>query len=271
MNRKFTSEFEFKDNHTILADHFNKPDSYMTSRPDGMNSWLMTYTIDGEGYFHTPSGNCVSRSGDLTILKPLTPHQYGTVAGGSWDFVWVHFSHLAIEASLIPEAALYQQSIHTTSVRKRIYRCFKNIWLDSRERNPYWQELCTTNIREILILLLQRSSPKYDPRIEEIRSYLSQRLREPIRIESLARAVGLSPSRMSHLFKEHTGQSIIDTLNQMRIQQAALLLVHTDRSASEVSHDVGFNNYNHFINQFHKVFHVSPSAYRKEKMKQLKE
>ena len=62
---------------------------------------------------------------------------------------------------------------------------------------------------------------------------------------------------------EGTGMSIIEALNDMRIRQAALLLEHTNRNSSEVANDVGYHNYNHFMNQFRKRFGVGPSAYAK--------
>ena len=68
-----------------------------------------------------------------------------------------------------------------------------------------------------------------DPRIEEVLHLLSQHMREPLRIDAIARTVGLSASRLSHLFKQETGSSIVDTLNRMRIRQAALLIEHFRR------------------------------------------
>jgi hypothetical protein len=102
--------------------------------------------------------------------------------------------------------------MENASARKRIYRCFRRILIDSRERNEYWQELYMSALREALLLMQQRSTKIRDARIEEALYYLSQRLREPVRIQSIAGTVGLSPSRLSYLFKEHTGQSIIDAV-----------------------------------------------------------
>jgi AraC family transcriptional regulator of arabinose operon len=150
------------------------------------------------------------------------------------------------------------------SVKKRIYSAFKRVIVDSRERRAYWQDLCQNSLREILLLLAQRRNKVIDPRIEEALRLLSEQMREPVRIEDLAKAVGLSASRLSHLFKEATGSSVIDTVNRMRLEQAALLLKHTERTASEVAYDVGFRNYNHFANLFRSRYGVTPSQYKSE-------
>ncbi|MEK3884508.1 helix-turn-helix domain-containing protein [Paenibacillus sp. PL2-23] len=259
------SKLEGPDSGFVLAGHFQENDSYSCSRPNGMKDWLIVYTLDGEGYFEIPGERMTCRSRDVTILRTGTPHRYGTVAGGTWHFVWAHFDDAMIARHWLPDKSLFLQTIDNETVRKRVYRAFMKILSDSRERTDYWNELCVQSLTEIMILLTKRRQSRLDSRVEEALHLLSRQMREPVRIEQIARAVQLSPSRLSHLFKEHTGYSIVDAVNQMRIRQAALLLEHTERSASEIAYDVGFHNYNHFINQFHKWQSMSPSSYRKSK------
>ncbi|SFL23084.1 AraC family transcriptional regulator, arabinose operon regulatory protein [Paenibacillus sp. 1_12] len=248
---------------TVIAGHFQENETYFINRPNGRHDWLMTFTLDGEGYFKVPGKELISQFGDVTLLKPDIPHQYGTRRGHTWYFVWAHFSSNVIETSLLPNDNLIQQRIENESARQRIHHAFTRVISDSRERGEYWNELCCTAIREIIMLLAQKKRHIMDSRIEETLYLLSQRMREPIRIEELAQSVGLSASRLSHLFKTITGHSIVDTLNRMRVQQAALLFEHTERSATQVCFDVGFQNYNHFTNQFRKWYGINPSSYMK--------
>ncbi|WP_199615863.1 helix-turn-helix domain-containing protein [Paenibacillus alkalitolerans] len=257
------SQFDGKAYGIVIAGHFQTDDTYITSRPQGMDDWLIAFTLSGQGYFVTPGGKKICSGGDVSLLKPGTPHVYGTEKNQSWNFVWAHFSSRHIEEKLLPVEELSIQTFETGSVRKRAYRAFRRIISDSRERGEYWHELCLEALREILMLLAQRRNQKLDPRIEEALHYLSQNMRQSVRIDALAKSVGLSPSRLSHMFKEYTGLSVIDSLNKMRIRQAALLLEHTGRSAAEAAYDVGFQNYNHFINQFRKWYGVNPSTFKK--------
>ncbi|MFC5451865.1 helix-turn-helix domain-containing protein [Paenibacillus aestuarii] len=250
---------------TILADHFLKTDTYVTARPSGMEDWLLTLTLNGEGYFITSGQERICQAGDVTLLKPGTPHQYGTRKGSTWDFVWAHFPPSLTETNLLPEQELLQFTVESESVRLRIYQALIRVIGDSRERGEYWYDLCCNALKELLLVIAQRTSNKIDSRIEEVIHLLTRQMRSQIRIEELAKAVGLSPSRLSHLFKDSTGYSIVDMQNRMRIQQAALLLEHTDRSASEVCYDVGYQNYNHFTNQFRKWHGMNPSSFMKNK------
>lgn len=247
----------------VIAGHFNEPDTYVTKRPKGRDDWLITYTLGGRGYFVTSGEGRSCGEGDIVLLKAGTPHQYGTERGERWHFVWAHFSSRLMETGLLPDKELIVHRVESGSMRKRIYRAFERVIADLSERGLYWHELSENALREILLLLARRMSRPIDPRIEETLRLLTEGMRDTVRIDDLAKAVALSPSRLSHLFKETTGRSIGETLNAMRIRQAALLLAHTDRSASEVAFDVGFGNYNHFSNQFRKRFGVSPSAFQK--------
>ncbi|WP_159882099.1 helix-turn-helix domain-containing protein [Paenibacillus puerhi] len=259
------SRFDGKTYGIVLAGHYDEPDSYITKRPRGMSDWLITYTISGEGFMRTPDGEAACRPGDVALLKPGTPHQYGTAEGSRWQFVWAHFTPRLLETGMLPDTGLLHLHIEGDNESKRIFRAFERVISDSIERSAYWEELCENALREILLLLAQSLNKRTDPRVREALHFLSMRMKESFRLDELAKTVGLSPSRLSHLFKEHTGLTVVETLNRMRVQQAALLLTHTERTALEASFDVGFHNYNHFANQFRKVFGMSPSAYQKNK------
>lgn len=246
----------------VIAGHFNHPDYYVIKRPGGMGDWLITYTLDGNGYFLIDGEERSCQAGDVTLMQPGVPHQYGTRKGSHWNFVWAHFTPRITETNLLPADKLLIQAMDSESARKRIGRAFETILSDAIERSAFWVELCENTIREVILLLAQRHAKPLDPRIEEVRYLLSSRMREPVRIEDLAREVGLSASRLSHLYKQSTGMSIIDSLNDMRIRQAAVLLEHTGRQAAEVAEDVGFENYNHFASQFRKRFGVNPRRYK---------
>lgn len=248
----------------VLAGHYNETEAYAVNRPEGRDDWLITYTIGGRGYFITSGGKSLCGPGDISLLRAGSPQQYGTEKGGNWHFVWAHFSSRLMETGLLPDRELIVHRVESDAMRKRIYRAFKRVISDLTERGLYWNELGESALREILLLVAKRMSKQIDPRIEETLRLLSERMRDPMRIEALARAVGLSPSRLSHLFKETTGHSIVESLNAMRVRQAALLLQHSDRNASEVAFDVGFSNYNHFLKQFRKTYGVNPSTFQKQ-------
>jgi len=249
----------------LIAGHFLVKDTYQTIRPQGMSDWLIAFTLDGKGYFRVDDDHITCTRGDVTLLKPTVPHQYGTTKGKEWQFIWAHFSSDLFETNYLSDKNLLNLTMESEYARNRMNNAFEKLIQDYRERNKYWYELCQNSLKEILLLIAQRQKHPIEPRIEEVLHILFKQMNESISIKELAQSVGLSPSRLSHLFKENVGTSILETLIQMRINQAALLLEHTDRNASEVAMEVGFQNYNHFAIQFRKRFGLSPRSYKKSK------
>jgi AraC family transcriptional regulator of arabinose operon len=247
----------------ILGSHFNEDDTYHVRRPHGRSDWLIVYTLDGEGYFRTPSEEKRCGAGQIGLLRAGVPHEYGTVRSQHWDFVWAHFQQMP-EIDYLPSDDLLIHTLPEGYLRERVYRTFQNLLHDSRDRSGFWYALCENALRDIILLIAQRLEKKLDTRIEQALQILSRSIKEEVRIDDLANDVGLSTSRFSHLFKQETGRSGLEHLNHMRLRQAVLLMEHMGRTATEASLDVGFNNYNHFADLFRKLYGVSPRGYVKD-------
>ncbi|WP_168120197.1 helix-turn-helix domain-containing protein [Paenibacillus sp. HB172176] len=245
----------------IIAGHFRENDHYLISRPEGMNDWLLLYTIDGEGYFHTPAGERSCGEGDMALLRKGTPHSYGTKQGRTWHFMWAHFEALP-EVGLLPVEEVLICPVASSSVQRQLARMFRSLLQYSRDRSRLWQELCENQLSGMLLIMAEHLTEGMDPRVSQVMRLLSSRMQEQLSLEELAEDAGLSVSRLSHLFKQETGSSILDTLNGMRLDQAAMLMTHAGRTATEAAFDVGFQSYNHFAALFRRRFNRSPSRYR---------
>ena len=80
-------------------------------------------------------------------------------------------------------------------------------------------------------------------------------------------AVLLSPYYLSRLFRRVTGQSIVDYLNNRRIEAAQKLLETTELSISAIAEQTGFASAAHFRRVFREVMDISPLQYRKKQTK----
>jgi AraC family transcriptional regulator, arabinose operon regulatory protein len=83
-------------------------------------------------------------------------------------------------------------------------------------------------------------------------------------ISELARQVNLSNSRLSHLFKARTGQSLNVFLARRRLEKAARLLRFTDMRVKEITYSVGYGQQPSFVRAFKKKFDCSPTTYRSQ-------
>jgi len=100
-------------------------------------------------------------------------------------------------------------------------------------------------------------------RIAAIHDYLMNNYHENVDLDKLAVMVNMAKGSLCRFFKTNTGMTIIDYLNQIKVDFACRLLMDPDLSIMEVGFDSGFNNISHFNKQFRKITGLSPSGYRK--------
>ena len=81
-------------------------------------------------------------------------------------------------------------------------------------------------------------------------------------LEDMAKELNYSPSYLRHKFVEISGKTIAQTVNSVRLSQAAILLRTTDLSATHIAMECGFCDGNYFSTVFKKKYGVSPRKYR---------
>ena len=100
-------------------------------------------------------------------------------------------------------------------------------------------------------------------RLNEVLAYTFKQVKQEITIEQVAKIAYLSRSQFSSFFKLHTGKTYIQFLNELRIENACILLRNGNFTIEQICYEVGFQNVSNFVRQFKKVKNVTPSNYRK--------
>ena len=85
---------------------------------------------------------------------------------------------------------------------------------------------------------------------------------EPLGVDDMASAAGLSRAHFSREFRRAFGESPHAYLLTRRLERAAALLRTTDRSVADVCFSVGLQSVGSFTTSFTRSYGVSPTAYR---------
>jgi AraC-like DNA-binding protein len=85
---------------------------------------------------------------------------------------------------------------------------------------------------------------------------------EPLDVDDLARAAGLSRYHFSREFRRAFGESPHAYLLTRRLERAAALLRSTDRQVAEICFAVGLRSVGSFTTSFTRTYGKSPTAYR---------
>ncbi|TCW32616.1 AraC-like DNA-binding protein [Thermohydrogenium kirishiense] len=107
------------------------------------------------------------------------------------------------------------------------------------------------------------SSSKYDNIVKKIVKIVETRYGDMnLSVDSIADNIGLTASYVTKIFKQHTGKTVIEYINEKRIEMAKLLLRETTDSISVIAEKCGFANVTYFHRSFKKVVGITPNQYR---------
>ncbi|WDQ31655.1 AraC family transcriptional regulator [Paenibacillus marchantiae] len=101
-------------------------------------------------------------------------------------------------------------------------------------------------------------------KVLDIVNHVNQHYMEPLKLCEISRQFDISSSYLCRTFKESTGFSFIEYINNIRIKEARDLLVGSSFNVTEIAGMVGFDNTSHFGRTFKLMMGISPLCFRKQ-------
>ena len=99
---------------------------------------------------------------------------------------------------------------------------------------------------------------------QRLRSYVSIHYSSPLTLDGVAKALGMSRSKLCQVAAAiQPGMTLMKLVTQRRVDMARHLLTHSDAPVRDVAGRVGMADYNYFTKVFKRAAGVSPSQYRK--------
>lgn len=93
--------------------------------------------------------------------------------------------------------------------------------------------------------------------------YINKHFADKITTIELAKLTHLSEGHFCNIFKEATGMTAKEYINEVRIKNAVELISSTDMTITEAAMYSGFSDSNYFTKMFKKVMGKTPSSIRK--------
>ena len=100
-------------------------------------------------------------------------------------------------------------------------------------------------------------------RFKNVISYIDSNYTEKIDLDRLADITKMSQGHFCRLFKQITGMSAINYINNLRINKAVELIRSSDQNMMEIAMSCGFSDSNYFSRVFKKHEKMSPLQMRK--------
>lgn len=100
--------------------------------------------------------------------------------------------------------------------------------------------------------------------VAQLLSIIEHAYNQDISLDELAESLYLTPSYLSVLFKQETGQNFIKYLTNYRIDKARELLVSEDYKINMIGEMVGYANSSYFCQIFKNYYGMTPMQYREQ-------
>ena len=213
---KARAENSYQPTGDLYVGEFYSDSFYVNWRPRGSGDWLLIYTAGGAGYLTTRSGAGPTQVGEATLYAPNDEQDYKTdPVTGRWHLLWVHFKPKPAWHPWLhwPPGLHGVKSLHLEQgeVRDHFVGAMKRMLHIFPRKLPNAMDFAFNALEEALLWAHVTASRgtwmRTDMRVRKAMDYLAANLRQPFRLEILARHCGLSVSRLAHLFKIELGLS----------------------------------------------------------------
>lgn len=128
------------------------------------------------------------------------------------------------------------------------------------------QSLAETNDYKLLNAerVLLESKPQDTQRLDIVFSFVSSEFTRSISLGEISEKVSMTEPAFSRYFKNKTGKTFTQFVNEYRLVHASKLLSEQHLSITDICYASGFNNFSHFNKSFKAFTGKSPSNYREQ-------
>jgi AraC family transcriptional regulator len=103
----------------------------------------------------------------------------------------------------------------------------------------------------------------YQERLLRVLLHIQRNLDQPLELDELAGIACFSPFHFHRIFRGMVGESVMEYVRRLRLEQAAQKLRFSDSPVIDVALDAGYESHEAFTRAFSARFGLTPSTYRK--------
>ncbi|OXL84020.1 hypothetical protein BCV73_13645 [Paenibacillus sp. SSG-1] len=134
----------------------------------------------------------------------------------------------------------------------------------SCEHVPQMKEQLKVKLSQVCSWIQAEKRDHHRYLIEDVQRYIENHLHDPnLNISMIGDVFRMTPSYISRLYKDHTGEALLDTINRSRLAEAKNLLKHNKLTVNEVAGRVGYADVSTFVRTFKKFEGMTPGAFQK--------
>ena len=236
--------------------------------------------VDNELFYLMPGDlSVVIREKQIKKFNIPLKHYHGISIGIDTEKAPKKFSEFLSDPKLSPEVIAKRLCGEHHSVILRSVEPLKHIFTEIYEMS---EENRITYLKiKVMELLFQLSivdvsSSLYESVtvqrsqaecVKRIASYIAENMNDKLSVKELTVRFGVSDTYLQKSFHAVYGMPVASFIRAQKMQKAAQILIHTERSVDEIAEEFGYLNESKFSAVFKKIMGDTPSVYRSDHSK----
>lgn len=203
-------------------------------------------TINGKNYQFYPN--------TFTISEPNKVHN--EVGNSNVELIYIGFNILNDVVKL--KSGLYDNT------NFNILDDLKKILKEMKNQNVYYRRMINLITEQIIIKIQRGINPHFieqEDKIHFIMNFIKLNCMKNIKVKLISETFGFNYDYFRRMFKEKTGISLKQYIQQEKIKYATDLIKNSDCSMKEISEMSGFSSPSHFGIVFKEFMHMTPKEY----------
>ncbi|MCR8631580.1 response regulator [Paenibacillus radicis (ex Xue et al. 2023)] len=251
------------------------PWSYIQAREAADQKWYLgkNRVISMDSLEHEEQGmhrfDQVQSERFLSVMKAAEPYQLSIELNDLFEWLarnrregLKYCRNVCLQLILLSNRLLLELNIQSRDLEEKELSLWERVF--KQETITDLRFTLESYLIEVCSRIQEKRSGKSSNVIERIRQVIEERLADSLTVSDIAESVYLSPTYVSLLYKQETGDTVYEYLTKVRIEKAKELLRDTTVKLYEVCYAVGYSDPSHFSKLFKKVTGFTPSAYREQ-------
>ncbi|MDR2683007.1 MAG: AraC family transcriptional regulator, partial [Dysgonamonadaceae bacterium] len=207
-------------------------------------------------------------AGHFFLLFPGEWHNYEPLKEFGWDEYWIGFDGINMNNRIQNGFFIKNKPIFKVGINDEIVHLYKQAIHIAQEQEPGFQQMLAGIVNYLLGLAYSRDKLNAledlhaANQINQAKIIMRDSYTKNVKLESIANQLNMSYSWFRRAFKQYTGFSPSQYVQELRLQKSKDLLTHTTKSIKEIAYDSGFENCDYFSTAFRKKIGSTPKMYR---------
>lgn len=237
--------------------------------------------LDGELNVRLNKNEYIAKKGDIFFVNPETVHG-ATPNNCIYECIVMHIDFLCLDTyscSFFIESVLnrdYTINEFNPCIKSEFHDAINEVFDALKHKSSGYKFKVIAALYKMFGVIVDEhmycqpsgiksiSNDKNIHKLKKVLTFIRTNYDKQIALINMAENAGMSLKYFCSFFKDMTGKTPVEYLNEYRIERATQRLLNSDQNVTDIAFSCGFNDLSYFIKTFKRIKGISPGAFRKK-------